>query len=90
MSKIIAELKQHGVIATNKVKRNSPDQIEVVEIAYKRAKELNSIICPRCWVINNVKSLLEIEAFAEECNVYRCAKCNFNAALPKTETHVKD
>ncbi|MDR9437626.1 MAG: hypothetical protein RI563_12160 [Thiohalophilus sp.] len=86
MSKLIEELKQYGVIAANEVKRITLDQIDIVGLVYKRAKQLNSIFCAKCWVIDNVKSQLEIEAFAGECNIYSCDKCDFSAALPKTET----
>ena len=61
------------------------DQPDEIERAYERVKTLTEANCPACWIKEQRVSELEINAYANEVNSYKCKKCGFSGVFPKSE-----
>ena len=85
MAKLVEELRQHALMIANDIRRLHNLDIHNKKAAYQRATSLHSVSCPNCWVKNGETSKLEIDAYANDTNLYICKKCGFNAVLPKAE-----
>ena len=83
MSDLIDELRQHALMCANDIKRLNPERADEVEKAYARVETFSGINCPACWVKDERTSSLEIEATANEANIYKCRQCGFCGAFPK-------
>ncbi len=83
MSKLIDELRQYALMTANQIKVDAGSDEILEQKAYERVKTFAGIICPVCWVKEESKSELEIEAYANESNAYKCKKCGFSSIFPK-------
>jgi len=80
----VEELRQHALMCANDIKKLNPEKSDEAEKAYGRVKTFSGSNCPACWVKDEKSSSLEIEAYANETNFYRCRVCGFGDVFPKT------
>lgn len=83
MSDLVDELRQHALECANDIRRINPENSNGVEKAYSQALSFSGSNCPICWVKDEKSSPLEIEAYGDEENIYRCRLCGFGGAFPK-------
>lgn len=66
----------------NKVKLELPPEFLVeVAVAYKRAQSYTEGECPRCWVHEGHRTVLETRAIARTSKVIGCVRCGFEVAV---------
>jgi len=84
MKEIVDKLKPFALMAVNKLKTElPPEYINEIDMAYARAINYDSLICPNCWVIKHKDIRLNIAATSSGCNIYKCSECDFEEAIAK-------
>jgi hypothetical protein len=82
---IISQLKEYATVIADDlvVDKTGHEFTEDMQAAFERAMDFSEIVCPACWVKDNLNSSLNVTGKSESTESYSCEKCDFDEELAK-------